>query len=185
MSKPVHLFVSSSPELQVEREIIGQVVATLPLTIGWRIDHTPMLNRSGEGSPVQCDAYALVLGHDFAAPMGAELRLATTVGRVPLAFRKKTSYSPSAQDAVRQLEIRWHTFATAEEFRSLFARELIQAIVQQATQLGLELDEVERLLERIQASSDSSEETPAAGRRQSDAGKSGVILGREIWETDR
>ena len=47
MSKPIHLYVSSSPGLSVEREAIARVVAALPLTIGWRIGHTPLPGELG------------------------------------------------------------------------------------------------------------------------------------------
>jgi hypothetical protein len=186
MSKPVHLFVSSSPELQSEREAVGQIVATLPLDIGWRIDHTPAPGRSpSEGSSATCDVYALVLGQDFAAPMGAELRQAAAVGKEPMAFRRKASHSPSAQDALRRLNVQWREYTTAGEFRTLFAQALIRAVVGQATQLGLALDEVERLMKLVEGNTDETDEGGAEGRRRTEAGQSGVILGREIWETNR
>jgi hypothetical protein len=125
-----------------------------------------------------------VLGQDFAAPMGVELREAIEVGKVPLAFRRRTSHSPSSQDTMRRLD-HWHVFTTATEFRPLFTRVLIHAVVRQATQLGLGLEELERLLELVQTDDERATETGAEGRRRAEAGRSGVILGREIWETER
>jgi hypothetical protein len=188
MSKPIALFVSSSPELQVEREIVGQVVATLPLTIGWRIGHTPMpwdmLGSQPAGDDVarveQCDLYALILGHDFAAPMGVELRQAVARGISPLAFRKKCTPSPSAQDAIRRLDIEWRVFVSSAQLRQLFTRDLSQAMLLHATQLGLEVKELEGLSEWARQLENEPEEEPAS--RHHDAGRSGVILGREVWD---
>jgi len=185
MARPIRLFVSSSPELYAEREIVGEVIAALPLTIGWRIGHTSIPGETARGevaSVDQCDLYALVLGQDFAAPMGVELRQATAIGRTPLAFRGKAAYSPSAQDAIRRLSLGWREFSTPGEFRASFERALMRAVIRQAVQLGLELNELERLIELSQeAERTASEAQP--GRRHGDAGRSGVILGREVWES--
>ena len=40
MTRPVHLFVSSSPDLTAEREALGQAVAELPISVGFEIKHT-------------------------------------------------------------------------------------------------------------------------------------------------
>jgi len=187
MPKPIHLFVSSSPELHAEREVVGQGVATLPLTIGWRIDHTPQPGGPGSDTVAlvqQCDLYALILGQDFAAPMGAELRRAIAAGRSPLAFRKKCIHSPSSQDALRRLHLEWREFSTLQKLRLAFTQDLLQAILRQATELGLELDELESLLELARQADRERETSEGSGHRRSDADKSGVILGREIWETE-
>ena len=186
MSKAIDLYVSSSPELLAEREIVGQVVAGYPLTLGWQIDHTPLpgqVSTDHVDRVLVCDVYAIILGQDFSAPMGAELRQARQKGVSPLAYRKKCMRSPSSLDAVRNL-IEWRSFATPAGFRALLRRDLLQALLQQAIRLGLDLDELERLLdlaqndvERVTKGVDSTE-----SRRE--AGHSGVILGREIWEVE-
>jgi hypothetical protein len=184
MARPIHLFVSSSPELQAEREIVGQVVAKLPLTIGWRIDHTPSPGSPGSGDVARCDLYVLILGQDFAAPMGAELRQATAVGRSPLAYRKRCTHSPSSQDALRRLQIAWRSFSALDELRAAFTQDLLQAMLRQATELGLELGELEGLLELARQVDGERERGEGSGPQRGDAGKSGVILGREIWEPE-
>jgi hypothetical protein len=184
MARPIHLFVSSSPGLYPEREIIGEVIAGLPLTIGWRIDHSPIPGEEGRQSVAEAaesDLYVLVLGHDFAAPMGAELRQAVSTGKRPLGFQKKCSHSPSAEEAARQLDVAWQSYASLPEFRSLLEKELLASLLQRAGQLRLELNEIESLSERSRA----AKQEPAASqgeRHRGDAGRSGVILGREVWE---
>ena len=212
MPKPILLYVSSSPELQAEREVVGQVVATLPVTIGWRIGHTP---RPGDSSPVggaplgvrpgyalgeafaqvaDCDLYAVLLGRDFAAPMGHELRQVLARGKRPFAgYRVEGTFSPSAQDAIRTLDIAWQRISTAEVLRSRFRHDLLQAVLSRATVLRLELDEVERLLAQSREGGTKEAERSLRQRqvRQSgdarprgEAGQSGRILGREVWEAE-
>jgi hypothetical protein len=200
MSTPIDLYVSSSPDLSVEREVIAQVVAALPLAIGWRIGHTPLPGQLGSGSSAtveECDLYALLLGHDFAAPMGQELRLARALGRAPFgAYRFECTLSPSAQDALRTLDLAWQQFSSTKKLRAMFRRDLLQAVLQQATTLGLALNEIERLMKqarqieeaRAAGADDAEGSTERVDRgasecvRRSEAGRSGRILGREVWE---
>jgi GNAT superfamily N-acetyltransferase len=180
------LYVSSSPSLWLEREVVGRVVARLPLTLGLEIDHTPLPSdpvRDSLARVSACDLYLLILGHDFAAPMGAELRHALSVGRQPLAYRKKCTQSPSSQDVVRRIELEWRMFADPDSLRVWVARDLLHALLRQATVLGLDLNELERLLGRAQEEAEHLSGAQQAGRRRGEAGKSGVILGREVWES--
>jgi hypothetical protein len=183
--KPIRLYVSSSPGLQLEREVVGRIVAWLPLTLGWQIDHTPLPGDHARDSLARvtaCDLYLLILGHDFAAPMGAELRHALRVGRQPLAFRKKCTRSPSSQDAVRRMELEWRPFADLDTLRVWVTRDLLQFLLRQATVLGLDMSELEHLLGLAQEEAEHLSGARQAGRRHGEAGKSGVILGREVWE---
>jgi hypothetical protein len=186
MARPIHLFVSSSPDLTAERDGVGQMTATLPLSIGWRIGHTPTPREAGRNSSDQvagCDLYVLILGHDFAAPMGTELRQAAMVGKKPLAYRAKVTYSPAAQEAIRARDVEWQVYSGVREFLSLLRRDLTRALLRDAQALGLELSEVERLVELA----GNLEAAPAgqAGQSPGDAGRSAVILGREVLREEK
>ena len=188
MSKAIHLFVSSSPELQSEREVVAQIVARLPLTLGWQIDHTPMPGESAGdhlSRVAASDLYVLLLGQDFAAPMGAELRQAQGVARQILAYRKRCTQSPSSQEAERRLQVDWRVFSTPEALRVWVRRDLLQALLRQVTALGLDMAELERLLASAQEEAERFERARESGRPRGEAGRSGVILGREVWENER
>jgi hypothetical protein len=188
MPGPIHLFVSSSPELQPEREVVGQTVAQLPLTIGWQIDHTPQPGASAVedlAHVASSDLYILILGHDFSAPMGAELRQLRQAARHPLAYRKRCTRSPSSQDAVRRLSLDWRTFSDPNELRALLRRDMLRALLQRAGALGLDMQELERLLQLAEEESAEQEKGAADEPGHGEAGRSGVILGREIWEGER
>jgi hypothetical protein len=177
MARPIHLFVSSSPDLAPEREVLGQAVAELPVSVGWEIKHTP---RAGEDAfealdfVASCDLYLVLLGADFAAPMGVEWERALDAGRTPLAYRKNVLNSPSAQTLLRCSEVVWTTFESAQELRSHASQALAQAILDRGEQFGLHLQDVEALLALVK----SEEETPADLTRRQGAERGGVILGR-------
>jgi hypothetical protein len=187
MAEPIHLFVSSSPELQAERAIVGQVAAKLPVALGWQIDHTPLPGQVAAtdlARVARCDLYVVILGQDFAAPMGAELRQALNVGTKPLAYRKRCSRSPSSQDAVRRLDVEWRTFSQPDALRAWCARDMLEALIQQTASLGLDLGELEALLKLAQEEVEQMVTRPGQGRQRGEAGRSGVILGREVWEDE-
>ena len=72
----------------------------------------------------------------------------------------------------------------------MFRRDLLQAVLKQATTLGLALNEVQRLIEQARLDDQAREADAGAGqgsaeqvdRRRGEAGRSGRILGREVWE---
>lgn len=193
MSKPIHLFVSSSPELAPEREIVGQIIATMPLTIGWRIGHTPLPGSSLDNRALwveECDVYALILGHDFSAPMGEELRKATNKEIVPLAFWSRCTPSPSAQNTINHVRLKWRIYTRLDQFQAMFTMDLVRALIKRASRLGLATNDLAGLavtLERLKKETAyladiSEQEETEPGPRQTDAGRGGVILGREVLD---
>lgn len=184
MPGPVRIAVSSSPDLYAERELVNQVIAELPLTIGWRIEHSPLSGKPMSSTDMaRTDLFVLMLGSDFAAPMGAELAQAGAARRDILAYRKKCSRSPAAQDAVRREDVDWRGFAHLAEFRTLFMRHLLRVVLRRALELGLDLGEIERLSQLSQHIEGAEEGLPD-GLERREAGHSGVILGREIWHKE-
>jgi hypothetical protein len=119
--------------------------------------------------------------------MGAELQRARLAGKQPLAYRKRCALSPSSQDAVRRVDVQWRAFTDMDALAVWFARDLLQALLKRAVPLGLDLAELERLLGLAQDEADQLDAAYGVARRpaqrqRGEAGRSGVILGREIWE---
>lgn len=182
MARPIRLFVSSSPELVAEREAIGQAVAALPVSVGWEIKHTP---RAGEDTlaaaefAASCDIMLVVLGTDFAAPMGLELRRALDARKLILAYVKKATYSPSAQTALRDTAVSWMPFDTPRELKETLTRALASSLLDLGEQFGLHVSEIEPLLKLAGRESDkSANESSAADDSRRGAERGGVILGR-------
>jgi hypothetical protein len=119
--------------------------------------------------------------------MGQELRFARGLGREPFAaYRFHDTLSPSAQDAIRTLDVAWQLIPSPERLRTVFRRDLLEAVLQQATKLGLGLGEVHRLIEQAR-DADKDNDTEAeeqVDRRRTEAGRGGRILGREVWESE-
>ena len=178
MTRPIRLFVSSSPDLAPEREAVGQAVAELPITGGWEIKHTPGPDE-GASEPLDfighCDLCLVLLGADFAAPMGLEWQRALGTGKPVLAYRKRVLRSPSADTLLRQSDVAWTAFESAEELKAQVSQALAQAVLDRGEQVGLHLDDIHALLALGKA---EEEETPIKPDRRRGAGRGGVILGR-------
>ena len=164
MSGPIYLYMSSSSELAAEREAVGQIVAALPITLGWQISHTPLsLSSAQDASALPgnaelgmridgCDLYALILGRDFTAPMGFEVRSALARGQRPGgghllgAYRRECTRSPSARDAARTLEVKWKPYSNLAAFSAAFRHELVRVLLDLGPSLGLVLADMALLL---------------------------------------
>jgi len=179
MVRPIRLFVSSSPGLVPEREALGQAVAELPVSVGWEIKHTP---RPGDDAHAAlafletCDLVLVLLGADFAAPMGLEWRWAMDRGKPLLAYRKRVLHSPSAQKLLRESAVPWRAFETPQDLKTQAAQALAQAVLDRGEQFGLRLEDVEGLAALVQT---EEEEVSTEPDRRRGAGRGGVILGRE------
>ncbi len=179
MAEPIRLFVTSSPELEAEREIVGQVVAGLPVRLGWEIRHTP---RPGEALAPALEAveaahlYVFILGMDYSAPMGLEWARAVRAEKRKLIFVKEVAHSPAAAMWLSDHgeKVGWISFDSLPAFRLVFERQLIRALLDLAETLRLHLDEIEGLTARLKALEEASPEAPTIARG---AERSAIILG--------
>ena len=176
----IRLFVSSSPDVAAEREALGQAVAELPISVGFNIMHT----RPREGADIgetlafieQCDLYVIVLGADFAAPMGIEWQWSRDALKPTLAYAKRELHSPSAQKLLRESGIEWLPFETPQELKTGATQALAQMLIDQGEMFGLHVDDIDGLLAVLGRK--GKEPTDKPDQRQG-AGRSGIILGRE------
>ncbi len=179
MAEPIRLFVTSSPELEAEREIVGQVVAGLPVRLGWEIRHTP---RPGEALASALEAvgaahlYVFILGMDYSAPMGLEWARAVRAEKRKLIFVKEVAHSPAAAMWLSDHgeKVGWISFDSLPAFRLVFERQLIRALLDLAETLRLHLDEIEGLTARLKALEEASPEAPTIAHG---AERSAIILG--------
>ncbi len=180
MSRPIRVFVSSSPDLVSEREALGQAMAELPIAVGCEISHTPPLNENvGETLALveRCDLFVLVLGADFAAPMGLEWRQALNTGKPVLAYRKRVFHSPSARTFRRESDVLWTEFDSPQELKVQVALELARAILDRGERFGLHMSDVEPLLALVAVEGEAERRSAAPDSRRG-AGRSGVIVDR-------
>jgi hypothetical protein len=182
----IQLFVSSSPDLAAEREALGQAVAELPVSMGFEIRHT----RPGEAADIsealafieRCDLYLIVLGADFAAPMGIEWRRAQEARKPTLAYAKRELHSPSAQKLLRESGIAretgvaWESFESPQALKAHATQALAQMLLDRGEILGLHVDDVDGLLAVLGKADEESSDKPD---RREGAGRGGIILGRD------
>ena len=179
MTRSFRLFISSSPDLAAERDALGQAVAGLPVSIGWEIRHTPAAGEDAREALAfieGCDVFVLVLGMDFAAPMGLEWERALKTARPALTYRKSVAHSPAAQSLLRWSNVGWTEFASPPELKVRAARALAQLLLDRGEQFGLHVDDVTALWAEVHK--EEQEVRPEPDQRRG-AGKSGVIFGRE------
>ncbi len=181
MPRPIRLFVSCSPDLAAEREMLGRLIAALPVSLGWDVAYTPLPGerpRPGLISVADSDIFLVLLGHDFAAPMGVEWADAALRERSRFAFRKNGLNSPSAQLHLRETRahVAWEAFDGPDDLRQKLTPLLAQLLLDRGEYFGLQLSEVDGLLAVVKAARD--EEPPEEEDTRRGAGRGGVILGR-------
>src|SRR5688572_5979206 len=102
------LYVSISPDLGAEREVIGRAVAGLPVDVGWEVAYTPGPLDPAPPDPLtaaQADVYIIALGTDIRAPMGVEWGAVRRARRPALAWLKDVIHTPAAQDFVKSADL--------------------------------------------------------------------------------
>ncbi len=132
MADLLHLFVSIGPDLELEREYIGQAVARLPGSLAWQITYTPAPGEARPPDPhlLQDIAfYAIILGRGITAPMGWELLSARRAGKQPLAYAKDVSRTLAAMDFAARSELAWTEYKEAGELLHLVQEALAKALV--------------------------------------------------------
>jgi hypothetical protein len=181
MGGSVQLFVSATPDLEPEREVVGQVVAALPVSIGWQIGRSPR-----RGEPLQpalevvagCDLYLFLLGRDIAAPAGVEWDVACRVGKKPLAFVLDVLHTPAAQAFLRQSGREWTAFASQDKLADLLRTALVEHLLAGALRYGLNVVEHEALSALSEDGGAGDEAGASIEVLQAEgAGGGGVILG--------
>jgi hypothetical protein len=176
----IQLFVSSSPDLAAEREALGQAVAELPVSVGFEIMHT----RPGETVDIgetlafieQCDLYVIVLGADFAAPMGIEWQRSQDALKPTLAYAKRELHSPSAQQLLRGTGVAWEPFESPQALKAHATWALAQMLLNRGEMFGLHVDDIDGLLAVLGKEGEEPSNKPD---RREGAGRGGIILGRE------
>ncbi len=187
MTRRLSIFISAGPALEIEREVVGKSIASLPLSVGWIMKHTP---RPGEvpdpsmEAVATCDFYALLLGADITAPVGAELEVARRAGKRIVAFLSEVPRTPAAYVFIRRLPEEWLRFSGERELRRLFQKTLADQILERPESYGMSLVDWEALsaLSSELADEASQREEGDITPRHGGAGSDAVIVapGRDL-----
>jgi hypothetical protein len=178
----VRLFVSATPDLEPEREIVGRVVARLPVSLGWEIGRSPRRDEPLQPAleaVAACHLYLFLLGRDIAAPAGVEWDVARRSGKNRLAFLKDVLRTPAAHAFVREAGDRWALFADDGELAEMVQAAIVQHLLAEPLSYGLSVVEYEALSGLSEAAGGAleSSEPSRGGMPEGGAGGGGVILG--------
>jgi hypothetical protein len=180
MADALLLYISAASDLRAERETLGRAVTEVPVSLAWRVVHSPGGDEPVDaGAVARADLHFLLLGSDIRAPIGLEWRLALQAGRQPIPLLKQDILrTPAGQSFLRFVQKRaaWRGFRDLADLRRQFLGLVSGHLVEQAVHYRLAPLELARL-EEWRAGLDSTPSLSDEGGRG--AGESGVILSRE------
>jgi len=176
--KKLAIYVSASPEMDAECELLGQLLADMPRLVKWSIRRTPS-HGQGENPDLEglraSQFYLILLGMDITAPVGVEWLAARDAGLATFAFRN-LDRTPSLAAAffARNSGISWLPYRSPREFICRFERDLITQLIEGTPGYGLALADIEELSRRLQA---RERDLASPGREERrGAGGGGVIF---------
>lgn len=183
MASRLRIFVSAGPDLQVEREVIGKAVASLPVSLGWVIKYTP-----GRGEPLApaleavaaSHFYALLLGTDISAPVGSELYIARQGAKRISAFLKDGPHTPAAHVFISDASLEWNHFRSEDELGPLLQRALAEQILEGAQAYSISPVDWETLSAFLAEAKEREGEEVAPGYRGAGNGAVIVAPGRDL-----
>jgi hypothetical protein len=183
MVDEILLYISAAPDLDREREVLGRSVADVPVTLGWRVVHSPARDDPVDlGAVAQADVHLVLLGSDIRAPVGLEWALARRAGRRPDLFLKQNVLRTAAAEEfvchAGQFGA-WQPFKDGAELRVYAFRLIAAHILDQANRFLLSPEEQARL------QAWRADLAKAGARREQEtrggAGASAVVFSRERY----
>ncbi|MCD6290345.1 MAG: hypothetical protein J7M34_07565, partial [Anaerolineae bacterium] len=177
MTVRFHLFVSAGPDMEAEREVIGRVVAGLPVQLGWEIKRTP---RPGDAQPADLEAvqgsdlFVIMMGTDISAPVGVELDVARRSGRRIVPLLRPGPRTPAATVFLHDVRLDWQRFESVAELEKMVRTVLIDVLLERSIEFRLTPEEwkaLDALRSAMEEGEDRDVPEPAG------AGGGGVILG--------
>jgi hypothetical protein len=178
MEKELSIYVSASPEMDPECELLGQRLAALPKSIRWLIKRTPGRHEYGNPDLValqRSQFYLLLMGTDIVAPVGVEWLAAQKAGLACFAYRNASAITtPAASFFIHNTGLNWEAYKTPQEFIRHFERALIEQLIKGTPGYGLEVADLEHLSAQLKALEEDAPGPSSEERRG--AGRGGVIL---------
>lgn len=183
MTDTLLLYISAASDLEPERDALSRAVTEIPVSLGWRILHSPIRGEPVDREAVEkADYHILLLGSDIRAPIGFEWRTARRAGRTPVLFLKEDVFrTPAGQSFQRYVEEQaaWGPYRDLADLRRQALGLLAGHLLERVGYYRLSLREVERLQEWRKELVDS--QVKQAEERRGVAGESSVILSPERY----
>jgi hypothetical protein len=137
----VRLFVSAGPAEEGAREHVGRALAELPINVGWVIKRTPDVD-----SVAECHLFAVLLGHDIAAPVGLELWWARRTEKPVLPYAAEGLRTPACQVFFQDnVFLDWRSFRDLVGLRRAFLLDVSRFLLAHPERYGVTVTEAEAL----------------------------------------
>ena len=172
------LYISAANDLTNERELIGQVVTEIPVSLGWQICFSSAGKNTGnEESMLAADLQLFVYGEDIRAPIGYEWYLSRSTGRTPpFLIKENIPRTIAGRDFLKSILSYPNllSYNSLAEFRKLIITQIGQYIIKHADHFvikTLEFEEISKFIEDI--------EEIEPGLLDNVTGEDSIILTRE------
>ncbi len=170
MPSQVRLFVSAGPDQEPAREMLGRLLAELPVNAGWVIKRTPDVD-----SVAECHLFMLLLGPDITAPVGLELYWARRTEKPVLAYTAARPRTPAGQVFYQEnSDLEWSSFENRQVLEATIKRDLGRFLMRHGERYGMTLMEMNTLSGYVQGLEAAAHKPVPA--KATGAGGGGVIL---------
>jgi hypothetical protein len=184
MADNILLYISAANDLEVEKDLLGRVITEIPVTMGWKITHTPTKGGSPDLNAIrEADVHLFLLGSDIRAPLGFELLTSNRSGKKPELFLKKNlARTPAALVFIREIKTlaEWRYFENGAELRYKVLQLMADHILNRVNYYDLGPDEYRNLKswqEHLTKSKVEPQEEIKGG-----TGKNGMIFSIDRYE---
>ncbi|MSP13851.1 MAG: hypothetical protein EXR62_12960 [Chloroflexi bacterium] len=164
MAERFYLYLSISPDLRAERETLFQMIAHLPINVGFVIKTTPGGNEIPALDVLQrANSHIFILGGDIQAPMGIEWQVARGIGKQhnrSQLFVKDIGHTLAAQAFLHHVEETWIHYKEPSELQNIIQPQIVEQVLDGQNRFGLTVAEIERLRD-LQEKLKNSSPTPA------------------------
>jgi hypothetical protein len=174
------IYISAASDLMAEREALARMIASLPVTLAWRIMQTPVrdldpVDLEALGS---ADLYFLIMATDIRAPVGLEWLMAHRTRHPDGVYLKRgVPRTPAGQVFINDVGLAWQSFHDVPDLCRQVEHTLAEHLIHHAVRYSLSPEEIAGL-EALLTSS-----TPAETEgRGTEAGHSAVVLSRDRFE---
>lgn len=154
MVDTIQLYISAANDLISERELIGQIVTELPVTLGWQISFSPVgKNSDMEKSIIEADLHLFVFGEDIRAPIGYEWHLSRRMGRKPpFIIKENIPRTIAGRDFLKRISSypKLLSYNTLAEFRKLVLTQIGRHIMKHAEHYAIKALEFENISKFIE-----------------------------------
>ncbi len=197
MKENINLYLSAASDLIPERDLISRAVTEIPVTLGWKINYSPLGSKSLDKSLLrEADIHILILGEDIRAPIGYEWYLSLNYDRKPIFFLKADIPRTMAGGEFKRLIAgypRILTYKTLAEFKQLAIQQIGKHLLEHADHfsiLSTEYQEIAAFIDQLEQDEPESidqvtGEDSVILTREHFTPKGGVLIERPGEDRDR